>query len=138
MCIRDRLTRAGEHPIARGVVAPQRRARHQLECLGAPAFELWHVGEKLRQVIDEAAGRWPVQAMAIQHRLGTLAIGEHAVRIAVSCPHRAEAFAACQYAIDRLKQVVPIWKKEYGEAGEVWVGGPTLETASSNRGLSPD
>ena len=94
--------------------------------------------EKLRQVIDEAAGRWPVQAMAIQHRLGTLAIGEDAVIIAVSCPHRAEAFAACQYAIDRLKQVVPIWKKEYGEAGEVWVGGPTLETASSNRGLSPD
>jgi molybdopterin synthase catalytic subunit len=94
--------------------------------------------EKLHQVIEEATERWPVQAMAIQHRLGKLAIGEDAVIIAVSCPHRAEAFAACQYAIDRLKEIVPIWKKEYGEGGEVWVGGPTLETASSNRGLSPD
>lgn len=94
--------------------------------------------EKLQQVVDEARERWPVQAMAVQHRLGTLAIGEDAVIIAVSCPHRAEAFAACQYAIDRLKEIVPIWKKEYGEGGEVWVGGPTLETASSNRGLSPD
>ena len=94
--------------------------------------------EKLRQVIEEATERWPVQAMAVQHRLGTLAIGEDAVIIAVSCPHRAEAFAACQYAVDRLKEIVPIWKKEYCEGGEVWVGGPTLETASSNRGLSPD
>ncbi|MBV9280850.1 MAG: molybdenum cofactor biosynthesis protein MoaE, partial [Chloroflexi bacterium] len=88
--------------------------------------------EKLRQVVDEAAARWPVRAMAIQHRLGRLEIGEDAVIIAVSCPHRAEAFAACRYAIDRLKEIVPIWKKEYGEGGETWVGGPTLASASSS------
>ena len=89
--------------------------------------------EKLEQVVDETTSRWPVQAMAIQHRVGRLEIGEDAVIIAVSCPHRAEAFAACQYAIDRLKEVVPIWKKEYGEAGEVWVGGPTMEPARPSR-----
>lgn len=92
--------------------------------------------EKLQQVVDEARARWPVDAVAIQHRVGRLAIGEDAVVIAVSAPHRGEAFAACQYAIDRLKQIVPIWKKEFGESGEEWVGGPTLETSSV--GPSPD
>lgn len=93
---------------------------------------------KLRQVVDEACSRWPVHAMAIQHRLGKLEIGEDAVVIAVSCPHRAEAFAACQYAIDRLKEIVPIWKKEYGEGGEMWVGGPTFEMAGSSPEPAPD
>jgi molybdopterin synthase catalytic subunit len=93
---------------------------------------------KLQQLVDEVRARWPVQAVAIQHRLGKLDIGEDAVIIAVATPHRAEAFAACQYAIDRLKEIVPIWKKEYGEGGEVWVGGPTLETAGSSRGPAPD
>src|SRR5436305_10184943 len=65
--------------------------------------------EKLRQVVEEASERWPVQAMAIQRRLGRLDIGEDAVVIAVACPHRSEAFAACKYAIDRLKEIVPIW-----------------------------
>lgn len=94
--------------------------------------------DKLQQVMIEACERWPVEAMAIQHRLGRLDIGEDAVIIAVSCPHRAEAFEACRYAIDRLKEIVPIWKKEYGEAGEVWVGGPTAEMSGSTHGLAPD
>lgn len=83
--------------------------------------------EKLHQVVKECSDRWPVQAMAIQHRLGRLAIGDDAVVIAVACAHRAEAFEACRYAIDRIKQIVPIWKKEFGEAGEVWVDGPQPE-----------
>ena len=91
--------------------------------------------DKLEQVVQEVTSRWPVRAIAIQHRLGRLEIGEDAVIIAVSCAHRAEAFAACQYAIDRLKEIVPIWKKEHGEGGEVWLGGPTLEAASPNRAL---
>lgn len=94
--------------------------------------------DKLHQVVAEAGERWPVNAIAIQHRLGTLEIGEDAVVIAVSSPHRAEAFAACQYVIDRLKEIVPIWKKEYGEDGDVWVGGPTLQTAPSSRDRGPD
>lgn len=93
---------------------------------------------KMQQVVDEASARWPVQAMAIQHRVGRLEIGEDAVVIAVACPHRAEAFAACRYAIDRLKEIVPIWKKEHGEDGAVWVGGPTLETAGPSPDRAPD
>lgn len=89
---------------------------------------------KLEQVAREAEERWPVQAMAIQHRVGRLEIGDDAVVVAVACPHRAEAFDACRYTIDRLKEIVPIWKKEHGEAGEVWVGGPTLETSSPGPG----
>lgn len=85
---------------------------------------------KLEQVAAEASERWPVQAIAIQHRVGRLEIGDDAVVIAVACPHRAQAFEACHYAIDRLKEIVPIWKKEHGEDGEVWVGGPTAVTSS--------
>jgi molybdopterin synthase catalytic subunit len=91
----------------------------------------------LRQVCDEVSARWPVNAVAIEHRLGRLEIGEDAVVIAVSCPHRAEAFEACRYAIDRLKEIVPIWKKEHGEGGEVWVGGPTAIEAGSSHASEP-
>ena len=81
---------------------------------------------KMQQVCDETRSRWPVKSIAIQHRLGRLEIGDDAVVIAVSCPHRGEAFEACRYVIDRLKEIVPIWKKEHGEGGEIWVGGPTV------------
>jgi molybdopterin synthase catalytic subunit len=94
--------------------------------------------EKMHQVVAEASARWPVRAMAIQHRLGRLDIGEDAVIIAVSCPHRTEAFAACHYAIDRLKEIVPIWKKEFAEDGSSWVGGPTSAEVTSNPGRAPD
>lgn len=85
---------------------------------------------KLQQLVHEATERWPVRAMSIQHRVGRLEIGDDAVVIAVACPHRAEAFDACRYAIDRLKEIVPIWKKEHGEDGAVWVGGPTAAMSS--------
>lgn len=69
--------------------------------------------KKLAEVEHEMQERWPqIGAVAILHRLGHLEVGEVAVAVAVACPHRAEAFAACQYAIGRLKQVVPIWKKD--------------------------
>lgn len=96
----------------------------QVEYLEYEAYEAM-AAEKLQQVVDETCHRWPVQRIAIQHRLGRLEIGDDAVVIAVACPHRAEAFEACRYAIDRLKDIVPIWKKEHGEGGAVWVGGPT-------------
>lgn len=99
------------------------------------AFEPMAVA-RLRQVADEACERWPVQSFAIQHRVGRLEIGEDAVVIAVACPHRAEAFEACRYIIDRIKQVVPIWKKEHGPDGATWVEGPVLseESPSPDRG----
>jgi MoaE-MoaD fusion protein len=78
--------------------------------------------KKLAQIGAEAQAAWPGLAVAVVHRVGTLAPGELAVVIAVSAPHRKEAFRACELVIDRLKQDVPIWKKEYAEDGEVWVG----------------
>jgi len=85
------------------------------------AYEPMALGE-MRKLAEEAGRRWKITRIAIAHRVGTVDIGEASVAISVSAPHRAEAFAACRFAIDRLKQIVPIWKKEYFEGGEVWVG----------------
>ena len=73
--------------------------------------------KKLAQVEEETRGRWPVGDIALVHRLGKLDVGEVSVAAAVSCPHRAAAFEACRYAIDRLKEIVPIWKKDIGPDG---------------------
>jgi molybdopterin synthase catalytic subunit len=78
--------------------------------------------KKLAEIASEAREQWPGTEVAVMHRVGTLSPGELAVVIAVSAPHRKEAFRACEYVIDRLKEDVPIWKKEYAEDGEVWVG----------------
>ncbi len=77
---------------------------------------------KLAEIADEMRQRWDVQDIAISHRLGRLEIGDISLVVAVASPHRERAFAACQHAVDRIKQIVPIWKKEYFEGGEVWVG----------------
>lgn len=74
------------------------------------------------QIVDEAAARWPGVRAAVDHRTGALAIGDLAVVVAVSSPHRKEAFAACAYIIDRLKEDAPIWKREHGDDGTTWVG----------------
>src|SRR5579875_1047006 len=73
--------------------------------------------KKMAEIESETRQRWPVGDMALVHRLGRLDVGEISVAVAVSCPHRAEAFDACRYAIDRLKEVVPIWKKENSADG---------------------
>jgi molybdopterin synthase catalytic subunit len=77
--------------------------------------------KKLAEIASEIKDKWGLEDVSIVHRIGKLEIGEVAVVIAVGAPHRKEAFAACQYAIDRIKEYVPIWKKEYFEDGEVWV-----------------
>ncbi len=76
---------------------------------------------EMQKIADEAALRWPGVRVAIAHRTGHLEIGEAAVVIAAAAPHRAEAFEACRFAIDTLKQTVPIWKKEVATDGEYWV-----------------
>jgi molybdopterin synthase catalytic subunit len=76
---------------------------------------------ELSAIRDSALGKWPLEEVAIVHRLGRLDIGETSVFIAVSSAHRADAFAACQYLIDTLKESVPIWKKEFFEDGGEWV-----------------
>ena len=80
---------------------------------------------EMRKIGDEAGRRWPVERVAIAHRIGVVPIGEASVVIAVSAGHRLAAFEACHFAIDRLKQVVPIWKKEHFEGGEIWIGSQT-------------
>ena len=78
--------------------------------------------------IDEEAGeRWPSIGLAIHHRIGRLEIGDASVIIAAASPHRAEAFAACRYAIERIKQIAPIWKHEHFEGGETWIEGATAD-----------
>jgi molybdopterin synthase catalytic subunit len=76
---------------------------------------------EMEKIVDAAAARWPDTAVSIGHRSGHLEIGEIAVVVAAAAPHRAEAFAACRFAIDTLKQTVPIWKKEVATDGEYWV-----------------
>ena len=76
------------------------------------------------RIVEEASARWPV-AVALEHRLGTLAVGDTAVVVAVAGAHRDEAFAACRHVIEELKRRVPIWKKESFADGAVeWVGAP--------------
>ena len=80
--------------------------------------------KKMREVGDEIRERWGIEDVAMIHRVGMLEIGEISILIAVATPHRNPAFEACSYAIDRIKQVVPIWKKEIREDGaEEWVEG---------------
>lgn len=77
---------------------------------------------QMKVIADEIEARWPGARTAIVHRIGKLGIGEASVVIAVATPHRADSFDACRHAIERLKQIVPIWKKEIWDDGEEWVG----------------
>lgn len=77
--------------------------------------------KKMQEIAEQASTRWQTDQIAIYHRVGVLGLGETAVVIAVSTPHRKAAFEACEFLIDTLKQVVPIWKKEIYQDGEIWV-----------------
>lgn len=110
------------------------RRTHHLEYEAYPEM----AEEQMRQIGDEIRQRWPtIRQVAIAHRIGRLEIGETIVVIAVSSPHRQEAFDAAHYAIDRLKQIVPIWKKEVWVDGEAWkseqMEGPGMREPGSAR-----
>lgn len=92
-----------------------------LERLEYSAYEEMAV-EVLRDIADEAAGKWPLRGVAILHGVGELGVGEPTVVVACSAAHRAEAFEACRYAIDEVKRRAPIWKKEVGAGAQRWVG----------------
>jgi molybdopterin synthase catalytic subunit len=122
----DEVLRRVRHPQAGAVVlflgtVRDNREGTQVHHLEYEAYEALALRD-MRAVCGEAASRWPLLRLAMVHRVGTLRVGEISVAIAVSAPHRADAFAAGKYAIDALKQRVPIWKKEVWEGGEVWVG----------------
>lgn len=90
--------------------------------------------KEMEAIEREARSRWQIEKIAITHRLGRLEVGAASVAIAVSSAHRREGIEACHFAIDRLKQTVPVWKKEFWEGGEVWIenkDGSTIQRASS-------
>jgi molybdopterin synthase catalytic subunit len=83
--------------------------------------------KSFERIAGEAAARWPDVRLGIHHRIGRLEVGEASVAIAAASPHRANAFAASRYAIERIKQIAPIWKREFFEGGEVWIEGATAD-----------
>jgi molybdopterin synthase catalytic subunit len=89
-------------------------------------YEAWHelAEQRLGELADDILQRWPARRVAIVHRVGELSVGETSVIVAVSAPHRADAFEACRHGIEQLKQDVPIWKKEGLVTGDAhWVMG---------------
>jgi molybdopterin synthase catalytic subunit len=81
----------------------------------------------LDRILDEARAEWPSARLGVHHRIGRVNPGDASVVIVAASPHRAAAFAACRYAIERVKQIVPIWKHEHFEGGEVWLEGATAD-----------
>ena len=102
-----------------GTVREQTKGKRVVK-LEYEAYDAMAVAE-MQKIVDSAREQWPIQKVAIHHRKGELKVGDLAVIIAVSTPHRLASFQACQFIIDTLKQTVPIWKKEIFEDGEVWV-----------------
>jgi len=89
-------------------------------------YEAWDelAMQRLAEIGAQLHERWAICRAALLHATGTLRVGQISVVVAVSAPHRAEAFDACRFAIDTLKHTAPIWKKEFFEGGEAWVEGP--------------
>jgi molybdopterin converting factor subunit 1 len=122
----DEVVKAVEGPGLGGIVTFTGRVRGETKGrrvlrLAYEAYAPMAEG-KLEEIALEVAQKWPRTRLAIVHRIGVLEPGELAVVIAAAAPHRDAAFQACRHAIERLKQDVPIWKKEHFEDGEVWVG----------------
>jgi molybdopterin synthase catalytic subunit len=79
------------------------------------------------RIAAEIHDRWPSATLALHHRVGRLEIGEASIAIATRSPHRGDAYAACRYAIERVKQIAPIWKREFFDGGDVWIEGATAD-----------
>ncbi|MBI4498217.1 MAG: molybdenum cofactor biosynthesis protein MoaE [Chloroflexi bacterium] len=104
-----------------GVVRRQSRGR-QVMYLEYEAYPEM-AEKKMAEIGEEVKARWPIERLIVVHRVGRLDVGEVSLVVVVGSPHRKEAFEAAQYAVDRIKAVVPIWKKEVWEGGEVWIEG---------------
>jgi molybdopterin synthase catalytic subunit len=103
----------------------------QVRYLEYEAFEPLAV-KAFERIAGEAVAHWPDVRLAIHHRTGRVEIGEPSVVIAVASGHRADAFAASRYAIERLKQIAPIWKHEHFEGGDVWIEGATADPSDES------
>lgn len=122
----ERLLRAVRDPGAGAVVTflgttRNRNAGRSVIRLEYEAYTRMAEAE-MRRLAVEAKRRWPIREVAMLHRLGVVPVGQASVGIAVAAGHRAEAFAACHWLIDRLKEIVPIWKREHFRGGRVWIG----------------
>lgn len=104
-----------------GVVRATHQGRH-VRYLEYEAFAPLAV-KVFRRIADEAAEEWPASVLGIVHRTGRLEVGEASVAIVAAAAHRAQAFAVCRYAIERVKQIAPVWKHEFFDDGEAWVEG---------------
>jgi molybdopterin synthase catalytic subunit len=108
-----------------GLVRDHNQGR-QVEFLVYEAYETLAV-RTLARIVDEARGAWPDTRVGVHHRIGRLEIGEASIIIVAASAHRANAFAACRYTIERVKQIVPIWKHEHFAGGDVWLEGATAD-----------
>jgi molybdopterin synthase catalytic subunit len=108
-----------------GVVRATHRGRHVTH-LDYEAHEPLAV-KAFARIADEIAQAWPDASVAIHHRIGRLAVGDASVAVVAAAAHRAEAFQVCRYAIERVKQIAPVWKHEYFEDGDAWVEGATAD-----------
>lgn len=122
----DRLTRSVSDPRAGAVVVFLGTTRNQnagrrVVRLEYEAF-VSMAEREMRRLSAEAMRRWPVRRITMLHRIGRVPVGQVSVGIAVSAGHRVEAFRACHWLIDRLKELVPIWKREHYPGGERWIG----------------
>ncbi len=108
-----------------GLVRDHNQGR-QVSFLEYEAYEPLAV-RALNRILDEARTAWPAARLAVHHRIGRLELGEASIIIVAASAHRADAFAACRYAIERVKQIVPIWKHEHFAGGDVWLEGATAD-----------
>src|SRR5438477_2883375 len=110
----------GAYVLFEGVV----RNHHEGRAVESILYEAYRpMAEKeIGKIVNDCRQRFPDVEIAVMHRLGHLRVGESSIAIVCSSPHRGESFAACRMMIDRVKQTVPIWKKERGPDGEEWVG----------------
>lgn len=110
----------GAYVLFEGVV----RNHHEGKAVESIFYDAYRpMAEKeIEKIVRELETQFPAVALTIVHRLGLLVVGDSSIAIVAASPHRAEAFAACRLMIDRIKETVPIWKKERGPDGEEWVG----------------
>ena len=110
----------GAYVLFEGVV----RNHHEGHAVESILYEAYRpMAEKeIDKIVTSAQQQFPDVAIAVVHRLGNLRVGDSSIAIVCSSPHRGESFAACRLPIDRIKETVPIWKKERGPDGEEWVG----------------
>lgn len=137
----DALLAAVKHSGAGAVVSFLGTTRNQNEGRRVTRLEYEAYGRmaerEMRLLAVEATRRWPIKKVAIAHRIGVVPVGESSVAIVVSSGHRAEAFKACRWLIDRLKEIVPIWKKEHYRGGEIWIGSQTSTPPAAKRRKHP-